>query len=112
MREHRLVTLLAPGSTHRLGAQLLPPQLDASFQYFERAIKRQQQLNELVRATAQQAQLRQEKHFDKLCKGPKAFQVGDWVWVFCRIIPAGDTAKLLRGWRGPFRLTDVHQGGR
>ncbi len=28
------------------------------------------------------------------------------------IILAGDTAKLLRGWRVPFRITEVHQGGR
>ncbi len=71
-----------------------------------------QELNELFRANTQQAQLRQKKHFDKHCEGPKAYEVGDWVWVFCRIIPAGGTAKLLRGWRGPFKVTEVHQGGR
>ncbi len=82
------------------------------FQYVKRTIERQQELNELVRANTQQAQLRQKRNFDKHCKGPKAYEVGDWVWVFCRIIPAGGTAKLLRGWRGPFRITEVHQGGR
>ena len=82
------------------------------FQYVWRTIERQQHLNELFRANTQPAQLRQKKHFDKHCKGPKAFEVGDWVWVFCRTIPAGGTAKLLRGWRGPFRVIEVHQGGR
>ncbi len=38
--------------------------------------------------------------------------MGDWVWVFCRIIPAGGRAKLVRGCRGPFRVTEVHQNGR
>ncbi len=82
------------------------------FHYVKQTIKRQQELNELVRAKTQQAQVRQKRHFDKHCKGPKAYEVGDWVWVFCRIIPAGGTAKLLRGWRGPFRITEVHQAGR
>ncbi len=79
------------------------------FQYVRRTIERQQELNELVRANTQQAQLRQRRNFDKHCKGPKAYEVGDWVWVFCRISPAGGTAKLLRG---PFRVTELHQGGR
>ncbi len=82
------------------------------FQYVKRTIERQQKLNELVRANTQQAQLRQKRNFDKHCKGPKAYEVGEWVWVFCRIMPAGGTAKLLRGWRGPFRVTEVQQGGR
>ena len=90
------------------------PQFEAekssAFQYVRKTIERQQELNELVRANTQQAQLRQKKHFDKRCKGPKAYEVGDWVWVFCKIIPAGGTAKLLRGW--PFKITEVHQGGR
>ncbi len=84
----------------------------SSFQYVRKTIERQQELNELVRANTQQAQLRQKTHFDKHCKGSKAYQVGDWVWVFCRINPAGGRAKLLRGWRGPFKVTEVHQGGR
>ncbi len=82
------------------------------FQYVRRTIKRQQELNELMRANTQQAQLRQKRNFDKHCKGPQAYEVGDWVWVFCRIRPAGGTAKLLRGWRGPFCIKDVHQEGR
>ena len=91
---------------HYEGEKLSP------FHYVKQKIKRQQELNELVRANTQQAQVRQKRHFDKHCKGPKAYEVGDWVWVFYRIIPAGGTAKLLRGWRGPFRITEVHQAGR
>ena len=67
------------------------------FQYVRRRIERQQQLIELVPANTQHSQLRQKKHFDKHCKVPKGFEVGDWVRVFCRIIPAGDTVKLLTG---------------
>ncbi len=66
-------------------------------QYVRKTIERQQELNELVRVNTQQAQLRQKRNFDKGCRGPKAYKVGDWVWVFCKIIPAGGTAKLLRG---------------
>ncbi len=28
------------------------------------------------------------------------------------VLPAGGTANLLRGWRGPFPVTEVHQRGR
>ncbi len=70
---------------------------ESPFRYVRRTIERQQELNELVRVNTQQAQLRQKRNFDKGCRGPKAYDVGDWVWVFCKIIPAGGTAKLLRG---------------
>ncbi len=59
------------------------PQFEAEksspFQYVRKTIERQQELNELVRANTQQAQLRQKKHFGKHCKGPKAYEVGYWV---------------------------------
>ena len=85
---------------------------DSPSQYVRKTIERRQELNELLRANTQQAQLRQNRNFDKGCRGPKAYKVGDWVRVFCKIIPAGGTAKLLRGWRGPFRVTEVRQEGR
>ena len=38
--------------------------------------------------------------------------LGDAVWVFCHVVPKGGTSKLLRGWRGPYKITDVLQDGR
>ena len=90
--------MLLKGHERSMPLILSFPQYDGEkmspFQYVKQTIKRQQELSELVRANTQQAQMRQKSHFDKHCKGPKAYEVGDWLWVFCRIIP---TAKLLRG---------------
>ncbi len=71
------------------------------FQYVRKTIERQQELNEVVRVNIQQAQLCQKGNFDKECRVPKAYEVGDWFLVYCEIIPADGTAKLLRSWRGP-----------
>ncbi len=87
------------------------PEKQSPFQYVKQKIKRQQDLNELVRANTQQAELRQKRKFDKSCKGSKAIEIGDCVWVFCKIIPAGGTAHLLRD-RRPFQITEVTQEGR
>ena len=42
----------------------------------------------------------------------KAYSVGDYVWVFQEVVPPKGTKKLLKKWRGPFQITEVHQGGR
>ena len=60
----------------------------------------------------QQAQARQRKRFDKKAAGAKAYSVGDCVWVFQNVIPPKGTKKLLKKWRGPFMITEVHQEGR
>ena len=41
-----------------------------------------------------------------------AYSVGDYVWVFQEVVPPKGTQKLLKKWRGPFQITEVHQGGR
>ena len=54
-----------------------------SLQVFVReVIRRQQELNDLCRRNAQQAQARQIKRFDKKTAGAKAYSVGDHVWFF------------------------------
>ena len=75
-------------------------------------IRRQQELNDLCRRNNQQAQARQRKKFDKKAAGAKAYSVGDYVWVFQNVIPPKETKKLLKKWRGPFMITEVHQEGR
>ena len=75
--------------------------------YARDVIRCQQELNDLCRRNTQQAQARQRKSFDKKAAGAKAYSVGDYVWVFQNV-----TKKLLKKWRGPFMITEVHQKGR
>ena len=75
--------------------------------YVREMIGRQQELND-----TQQAQARQRKRFDKKAAGTKAYSVADYVWVFQKVIPPDGTKKLLKKWRGPFMITEVHQEGR
>ena len=80
--------------------------------YVRDVIRRQQELNDLCRRNTQQAQVRQRKKFDKKAAGAKAYSVGDYVWVFQNVILPRGTKKLLKKWRGPFMITEVHQEGR
>ena len=80
--------------------------------YVKDVIRRQQELNDLCRRNTQQAQARQRKRFDKKAAGAKAYSVGDYVWVFQNVIPPKGTKKLLKKWRGPLMITEVHQEGR
>ena len=73
---------------------------------------RQQELNDYCRRNTQQAQARQRKSFDKKAAGAKALSVGDYVWVFQNVIKPKGTKKLLKKWRGPFLITEVHKEGR
>ena len=52
---------------------------------------------------------KQRKRFDKKVAGAKAYSVGDYVWVFQNVIPPKGTKKLLKKWRGPLLITEVHQ---
>ena len=80
--------------------------------YVRDVIRSQQELNELCRRNTQQAQARHRKKFDKKAAGAKTYSVGDYVWVFQNVIPPKRTKKLLKKWRGPFMITEVHQEGR
>ena len=75
-------------------------------------IRRQQELNDLCRRNTQQAQARQRKRFDKKAAGAKTYSVGDYVWVFQAFIPPKGAKKLLKKWKGPFMITEVHKEGR
>ena len=59
-------------------------------------IRRQQKLNDLCRRTTQQAQAKQRKRFDIKAAGAKADSVGDYVWVFQKVIPPTGNKKLLK----------------
>ena len=76
------------------------------------AVKRQQELNELCRRNTAQAQMRQRKKYDEKILQAKPYAVGQYVWVFQNIILPKGTTNLLKKWRGPFMITEVHQQGR
>ena len=80
--------------------------------YVKEAIKRQQELNELCRRNTAQAQMRQRRKYDEKILRAKPYEVGQYVWVFQNVIPPKGTKKLLKKWRGPFMITEVHQQGR
>ena len=56
--------------------------------------------------------MRQRKKYDEKKLRAKPYAVGPYVWVFQNIIPPKGTKKLLKKWRGPFIVTEVHQQGR
>ena len=80
--------------------------------YMRDMIWRQQELNDLCRRNTQQAQVKQKKRFDKRTADAKTYSVGDYVWVFQEVVPPKGTKKLLKKWRAPFQITEVHQGSR
>ena len=80
--------------------------------YVKEAIRRQQELNELCRRNTAQAQMKQRKKYDEKILQAKPYAVGQYVWVFQKVIPPKGTKKLLKKWRGPFMITEVHQQGR
>ena len=80
--------------------------------YMKEAIRRQQEINELCRRNTAQAQMRQRKKYDEKILQAKPHEVGQYVWVFQNVIPPKGTKKLLKKWRGPFMITELHQQGR
>ena len=80
--------------------------------YLKEAIRRQQELSELCRRNTAQAQMRQRKKHDEKILQAKPYEVGQNVWVFQNVIPPKGPKKLLKKWRGPFMITEVHQQGR
>ena len=77
--------------------------------YVRDVIRRQQELNDLCRRNTQQTQARQRKRFDKKTAGARWYF---YVLVFQNVIPPKGTKKLLKKWKGPFMITEVHQEGR
>ena len=75
-------------------------------------VKRQQELNELCRRNTAQAQMRQQKEYDEEILQAKPYAVGQYVCVFQNGITPKGKRKLLKKWRGPFMITEVHQQGR
>ena len=76
-------------------------------------IRRQQDLNDLCRMNTQEEQVRTKiRRFDKRAADAKAYSVGDYVWVVQEVNLPKVTKKLLKKWRGPFQITEVHQGVR
>ena len=80
--------------------------------YVKEAVKRHHELNELCRRNTAQAQMRQRKKYDEKILQAKPYAVEQYSWVFQNVIPPKGTKKLLKKWRGPFMITEVHQQGR
>ena len=80
--------------------------------YLRDVIRRQQDINDLCRRNTQQSQIRQKRRFDQRNANAKVYSVGDYVWVCQEVVPPKGTKKLVKKWRGPFQITEVHQGGR
>ena len=59
--------------------------------YVREAIKRQQELNDLFRRKAVQAQKRQRKKYDERILQAEPYMVGKFVWVFQNFIPPKGT---------------------
>ena len=79
--------------------------------YVKKAVRRQQEFNELSRRNTAQAQMRGKKYDEKILQA-KPYAVGQYIWVFQNIKPPKTTKKLLKTWRGPFMIREVHQQGR
>ena len=80
--------------------------------YVKEVVKRQQELNELCRRNTAQAQMRLRKKNDVKILQAKPYAVGQYVLVFQNSIPPKGTKKLVKRWRGPFMITEVHHQGR
>jgi transposase InsO family protein len=67
---------------------------------------------ELARANLRASQERQRRNHDKKLRGQPVYKVGDLVMVYVNVVRRGGVRKLERQWRGPFKVTEVFQGGR
>ena len=67
--------------------EFLPKRFRTHQNYISNAMRRQQELHQLVQQNTQQAQRRQKRYFDQRPKDPVAFIVGDKVWRFCERPP-------------------------
>ena len=56
--------------------------------------------------------MRQRKKYDEKILQAEPYEVGQYLWVFQNVIPPKGTKKLLKKWREPFMITEVHQQGR
>ena len=116
-RHHRCITISHVNWERKKDAtSLFPSRIRDRYtvprDYVTRLIEKQKAINQLVRSHTAQAQMRQKRNHDKRMKGTKPFEIGDYVWVFIKVLPRGGTGKLLRGWRGPFQVIEKHQEGR
>ena len=79
--------------------------------YVDHVLARQQEIHDLVRRNTHQAQLRQKLKNDRAIRA-RAYQPGEFVWVFCRYVPQKGSPKVMRAWRGPHKVVQVFQEGR
>ena len=76
--------------------------------YVEHIITRQQEIHDLVRRNAHQAQRRQKLKYDENYRA-KVHSVGEHVWVFCCHFPQKGMPKPMRAWRGPPRYHESYK---
>ena len=81
--------------------------------YVRDVIRRQQDLNDLCRRNTQQAQIRQKRRFDKKdCRCKSLLSRRIRLGVPGSSPTKRNQKKILKKWRGPIQITEVHQGGR
>jgi hypothetical protein len=89
-----------------------PPRHGARYacavEYVEWLRQTLQKAHEYARAHCKVAAARQKRNYDTHCRLVR-YEVGQYVW---RWVPPGGSKKLVRGWKGPFRVmaraTDIN----
>ncbi len=81
-------------------------------EYLKHQFRRSAKVQQMARHHMKQAQIRQKKNYDKDAVYLHLHEVSDPVLVCVKVIPRGGVGELLRAWRGPFKVKEVHQGGR
>ena len=88
-------------------AALLPPEsveLAEVTDYREELVLSLSSARELAAKSIKRAQHCYEEHYDKKDR-PVNLRIGEWVFVRFLQVETGKQRKLLRPWRGPFRVT-------
>ncbi len=81
-------------------------------QYAKQLMVNSKNIYAMARAHTEQAQMREKRDFDRRVPHQQPYRMDDMVMVHSKIIPRGGTGKLLRAWRGPYKIAKVCQEGR
>ena len=103
--------MLTRGTEKAIPLTYLYPECATHDAYIDHVLARQQEIHDLVRRNAHQAQLQQKLKYDRAIQA-KAYMKGNLILVFRRYVPQKCTPKLVRDWRGPHRIVHTLQDGR
>ena len=80
--------------------------------YLQQMLDQSARIYAMTKNNTQQAQMRQKRNYDKATGFQKPHKEGDAVMVLLKVVPRGGVGKLLRAWRGPYKIAKVCQDGR